>query len=368
MTAKRKTPEPCRANTVGTWSQHGQRREHGRLDAPDGPFMLADGLAAPGGLPLADAAALVTKDWQRQQAAGQMTELTAEKMTAAVERLTAYGTAVGAVTLADLDDDAINGWIFSNLPLKTRRGREKQAGQPPGEGTLHYRRGLMRQFSQTLRALGLDDRHLGVDVDLPRRTDRIPVPLTEAEAVRCRDDSQYTSRQTLLPVVTALALTGESTAEVAMARICDVRLDDRLIWAHGGNRRTYERWLPLDEWMVPIIQARIDHLRRARTDQGDLASLTYNGDLDTPYDRKQSAICNSLRRVLYLADVTRPGVRPTSFSEYVAVSTMAATGRVEIVAARLGLASLDRAAFQVGYDWLDTYRHTGPDAIPDTDA
>lgn len=349
------------ARTISTWSRHGQRREHGRLPAPDGPLALAPGLATPGQVPFAEAAALVAAAWQQNAADGLLARLTADKMINALERLTAFATANGVARLADLDDALVEEWVFSRLKTSgTRRGRAHEAGKPPESGTLHFRRGFVRQFSQTCRLLGLDNRHLAADLPLPRRSDRIPVPLTDTEMQACRDNAAFSTRATLLPSVLALSCTGASTAEVAMAEVCDIRLEDRLVWVHGGNRRTFERWLPLDEWMLPILERRITRLTRTHADYGDRASLTYKGKPTAPYDRKQSAICNSLRRILYLADVTRPGVRPTSFSEWVAVSTFTATGRVEAVAARLGLVSLDRAGHLVGYDWLDSHLTPAP--------
>ena len=44
-----------------------------------------------------------------------------------------------------------------------------------------------------------------------------------------------------------------------------------------------------------------------------------------------------------------------SINEYVAARVFAETGRVEAVAARLGLARLDVAAHLVGYDWRASF-------------
>ncbi len=61
-----------------------------------------------------------------------------------------------------------------------------------------------------------------------------------------------------------------------------------------------------------------------------------------------------------------PGVTPSSVSLSVALDVYAETGRVEAVAARLGLSSLDTAASIVGADttWRGTYELAGPEADP----
>jgi hypothetical protein len=52
--------------------------------------------------------------------------------------------------------------------------------------------------------------------------------------------------------------------------------------------------------------------------------------------------------------------RVASITEYVARRVFLETGRVEAVAARLGLRKLDDAAHLCGYDWQAEMRQPGP--------
>ncbi len=66
-------------------------------------------------------------------------------------------------------------------------------------------------------------------------------------------------------------------------------------------------------------------------------------------------------KIIERAGIKVNGVtRVASVTEYVARRVFLRTGRVEAVAARLGLSKLDDAAHLCGYDWRTETRLPGP--------
>jgi integrase/recombinase XerC len=51
---------------------------------------------------------------------------------------------------------------------------------------------------------------------------------------------------------------------------------------------------------------------------------------------------------------SEPDVRPVSVPAWVGVQVLAETGRIDEVARRLGVRSLDRAAALIGWDWTES--------------
>ena len=69
-----------------------------------------------------------------------------------------------------------------------------------------------------------------------------------------------------------------------------------------------------------------------------------------------------ITKALDRAGLKQPGhIRVAAINEYVAAKVFAQTGRVEAVAARLGMRSLDAAAHLLGLDWRAQYAPPGPE-------
>ena len=66
------------------------------------------------------------------------------------------------------------------------------------------------------------------------------------------------------------------------------------------------------------------------------------------------AICDTLARA-GLGD--EPDVRPLSVTAWAGVKMFEQTGRIDTVARRLGMRSLDRAALLIGWDWTNPAEH-----------
>ena len=66
----------------------------------------------------------------------------------------------------------------------------------------------------------------------------------------------------------------------------------------------------------------------------------------------QVSSCLAISDVLRRAGLAEePDVRPASVAAWAGAQILAETGRIEVVARRLGMASLDRTARFVGFDW-----------------
>ena len=231
----------------------GAAARQGRTAGPDGPFVLAPGLSAPGAVPLDEAVALAAAELDRQGAAGIIDTGTARAAGIYARRLAAYALAAhGVTTLAGVDRDVAELYIHS----ANARGE----GGGPGRaalGTKHSRRGYVRQLFRVCRRLGLDDRDPTADVVLLPRPVRLVRALTDAEMLRCQDAAFRTTTETRLPCALALARSGATTSEAPRMTVDDVCLDHRRAWAHGGGARTLPRWLALDDWSAEQVVRRL---------------------------------------------------------------------------------------------------------------
>lgn len=84
--------------------------------------------------------------------------------------------------------------------------------------------------------------------------------------------------------------------------------------------------------------------------------LTYEGNGSA--QSRQAAACLSISSTLARAGLTEePGVRPLSVIAWAGQRILADTGRIEVVAHRLGMRSLDRTARLIGFDWPAATEH-----------
>ena len=340
------------------------------MDAPAGEFRLRAGLAGPGRLPLADAVEIVAADWGRQADAGQVAPLTVDKAVLALRRLRSYAAAQDVVDHGQVNTGSCQRWVDATNS-GGRGGHPDGRGRPPGIGTRHYRRGVLRQFFAACRNLGLHDTDPARPIVLPARSHtRYSRGLTEQQAQDCRDGAYVRPGETRLPAVAALALDGVTTAEIPAIRVRDLHLDHALLWAHGGGVRTAARWVALDPWAVEALARHVEALA-ARHDPDVLPDvlLVYRPRTGTVSpDKRQAAACAALSQLLALAGLAgEPGLRAASFTEYAGARVFARTGRIEAVAAALGMASLDSTADLLGHDWRDAHRTPGPPGVPDPD-
>jgi integrase len=162
----------------------------------------------------------------------------------------------------------------------------------------------------------------------------------------CRSYSLRSLRSTRSSAAWALAEATARTAEIPHLRVSDVDLERGRVWIHGSPR-TVARWGRLSEWGAQQVARRIAALEHSR--DGDPA-LVYEGSGCRP--SRQASSCLAISETLRAAGLSaEPDVRPTAVAAWVGVRVLGATGRIEEVARRLGMRSLDRAARLISWDW-----------------
>ena len=349
------------------------RRTRGALLRLTGPFVLAPGLASPGDLPVALAVALVTADWDAQVVDGRVLRHSVLTLSRPLGQFGSWCAAKGLARVADVTPVHVQTWCTRAL-LPPVKGRPAKTGQVPANGTQRIRLNAVSAFSRSLRRLGLDNRDLTADLIIAKPDTAFSRPLTDKEAARCRALARRTPADTHNPAVLALSLAGGSQNEVAAASVADLHLEDGIVWLHG-NKNQVPRWAALDPWAVAALRSRVTRLSDDHGPDVPPATLLvykpkgprWDNNPDNKDYRPVAAIGMSLTKILRAAGLHHlPGVTPTSVHLNVALRAYADTGRVEAVAARLGIASLDAAAFVVGADatWRDEFTLPGPQPQP----
>jgi hypothetical protein len=112
-------------------------------------------------------------------------------------------------------------------------------------------------------------------------------------------------------------------------------------WGVEGDAR----WGQLTPWGQRQLERRLRVL-------GDVnRAVTYDG-AGSPRGR-QAAACISISATLTRAGLgDDPALRPVSVTAWAGQRILAESGRIEEVARRLGMRSLDRTARLIGLDWL----------------
>lgn len=237
----------------------------------------------------------------------------------------------------------------------------------PSSSTSRFRLTVVRAAFQVLRVeVDCEDPTLGLTVATTSSPRAQSWPLTPAEAARLRTACRLQPGDTGRPAAVELGLYGLTHAEIAACSVGDfasgygilrvgtqgsfrreivISGPDRLVFVARGRaqrnlwRRRHSAW---DPNFVPMVLARL--------------LATYPAESIAP------SVSSNLSRALQAAGITRPGVRPRSLREYAANRTYALTGRVEDVAAQLGLDSYDVAWRLICPQWQDTWAQTVRDA------
>lgn len=209
----------------------------------------------------------------------------------------------------------------------------------------HLRRTSLRLLFRAARATGWPGGDPTLDLALPSRPGRSTRPLTDEEVALCRGCAVWSLTDSRRAAAWALAEATCRTGELPFIRLADVDLDRGRVWLTGG-RRTTARWGNLTEWGKAQVERRLG----ATSTLPPEAGLIYQGPEPREGGRVSSslALLDVLRRA-GLAD--EPGVRPSSIAAWAGRQVLAETGRIDLVALRLGLNKLDTAADFIGWDW-----------------
>ncbi len=307
-------------------------REHpGAWPEPFGGPDVADGTPALAGLSPSSAVEAVAAQLVID---GAVTEQSFQRLAELMGRFAGFVSVghglvdLGGTTKAMVDE-------FIDAPTRD--------GAPPSATVRHLRRCAVRLLFKTARQLGLVDGDPTLDLDLPARRPPSARPLSDAEVDWCRAASLYLFAGTRLPAAWALAEAGIRTGEMAKVTVGDVDLELGVVHA-PGCRSAVARSVLLTEWGAAQIG------RRLRAVPADPARpLVYEGDGSDK--SKQASSCIAITDSMTRAGLSHdPAVRPVSATAWAGRKVFDETGRIDQVAARLGMRSLDRAARLIGLD------------------
>jgi integrase len=216
-------------------------------------------------------------------------------------------------------------------------------GQPATTALRHLRRSAVRLLYRALRADGLDVGDPTLDLRLPPRSPLTTRPLHDDEVTLCRGHALWSLTDLRRESAWALAEATCRSVEVAAIRLRDIDIDGRRVWISGG-RTTLERRGVLSDWGARQLQARIAQLKDPN------ARVVYGGA--GPAATGQISASVALSDVLTRAGLgDEPDVRPASIAAWAGRRILEETGRIDEVARRLGMSSLDRTARFIAWDW-----------------
>lgn len=219
-------------------------------------------------------------------------------------------------------------------------------GQPPTVPMMHLRRTAIRLLFRSARQLGQPVGDPTLDLRLPPRAQLSTRPLADDEVSLCRASAAWTLNDRRRAAAWALAEATCRSVEIGLVTRGDVDLPGGRVWIHGGPT-TANRWGHLTEWGCVQLMRRL-----ASIDERPDQPVVYEGQDGTATGQVSS--CIAVRDVLIRAGLGKePGVRPASVAGWAGRRVLADTGRIDEVARRLGMASLDRTARFIGWSWQD---------------
>lgn len=268
-----------------------------------------------------------------------LTEQTVRRLMEVAERFRVFLARDGGVRrMEEIGPDHVRRFI--KAPFATDSGP-----QPPAVATMHLRRACLRLLFRTARQLGVFAGDPTLDIVLPPRTSLKVRALTDEEVALCRSFSLHTLTETRRPAAWALAETTARTSEIPYMRVSDLDLERARVWI-ARSAKTEPRWGQFTSWGLTQIMRRVQSLEK----QGGDPLLVYRGE-GSP-ESKQAASCIAISETILRAGFgSEPDVRPLSVTAWAAAKIFEQTGRVDEVARRLGIRSLDRAARFIDFDW-----------------
>jgi len=281
-------------------------------------------------------------DWlKRMGLAEQSVPRIAETMT----RFTAYLECGQHITsVGNISREHVEGFIFAPLP--------GSSGRRPAIATMHLRRTALRLYFRIARQEGILEGDPTADLRLPPRSSLPVRPLTSDEIALCRSYSLKTLSATRQPAALALAEATARTSEIPHIAVSDLDLEGARVWLHG-SRKTEARWGYPSRWGLHQLARRVEALKGAAHDP----RLVYRGSGSE--QSRQASSCIAITETLERAGLAlESDVRPLSIVAWAAQSIFAETGRIDEVARRTGMRSLDRAARLIGWKWMDHHEES----------
>jgi integrase len=240
----------------------------------------------------------------------------------------------GVTDLAQVDPALASAFIEAPSPN----------GALPSVSLVHLRRSALRLLFRSVRHLGRAVGDPTLDLKLPPRAQLMTRPLVDDEVSLCRAAAAWSLNDRRRAAAWSLAEATCRSVELGQIIRKDVDLEGRRVWIHGGQT-TSDRWGHLTEWGCLQLDRRLAAIG-SDADQ----PVVYEGN-DGPSTGQISA-CIAVRDVLVRAGLGKePGVRPASVAGWAGQQVLRETGRIDEVARRLGIASLDRTARFVDWSW-----------------
>jgi len=240
----------------------------------------------------------------------------------------------GLAELGDVTPVVAEAFVRSSLP----------DGSVPSVGVMHLRRTAVRLLFRAAREAGWLVGDPTLDLVLPPRSPLGCRALTDDEVALCRGHAVWSLSGARRASAWALAEATCRSRELGHIRASDVDPDSGLVWVHGG-RQTSPRWGVLSEWGRGQVGRRVEELAG---EPG--ARLVYSGGRGDRVGQVSS--CLAIDDVLTRSGLkAEPDVRPSSIAAWAGRKVFEETGRIDEVARRLGMASLDGAGRFIGWDW-----------------
>jgi site-specific recombinase XerC len=262
---------------------------------------------------------------------------TVERVGAVITRFAARHRALGRARLADIDRQDAVGFLWA----RTRRGHD------PAIATVHLRRTALRLLARTLVQLGepLADPTAGVGVPAKTRSQLRPTDDDELSLVRIAAAGKIRGR-TLAMATVALAEATATTGEIATIRWHAWDGESGLLLPGAGRIRA--RTATLTGWGSAALEGLAG---QQLGDPDDL--IAYHGGAEPGSQPSQAAVVSRLSRLLHLAGLDSPDLRPASIRLWQPARALAAGVRIETVARQLGHNSLDVTAEVLTWQWQD---------------
>lgn len=217
----------------------------------------------------------------------------------------------------------------------------------PTAALMHLRRTALRLLFRSARNDGIDVGDPTLDLELPARSPLSTRPLTDDELVLCRSHAFWSLTDGRRAAAWALAEATCRSSELAHVTVADIDPEQQRIWIHGG-RTTAERWGQLTGWGAIQVQRRVKELGN-----DPARRLVYAGTAGG--ESGQASSCLAILDVLTRSGLAaEPDVRPASIAGWAGRRILSETARIDEVARRLGMASLDRTARFIAWDWKST--------------
>lgn len=243
---------------------------------------------------------------------------------------TGYGVDIPQAVTADL------AAAFVHAPLV--------GGTDPSVPLMHLRRSALRLMFRAMRQSGVPVGDPTLDIELPARSQVSTRPLGDDEVTLCRAQAMWSLTDSRRAAAWALAEATCRSIEVAQIRVGDVDLEGQRVWIHGG-RTTAPRCGILTAWGAGQLERRLQSLSELPE-----TLIVYGGSGSDSTGQVSS--CIAISDVLTRAGLaSESDVRPASVAAWAGRQVLAETGRIDEVARRLGMSSLDRAARFIGFDW-----------------